>query len=135
VAQPVSTAGCRLRPLPADRCFPHGRPVPTAVGAAAPLAPTVVGVPSPRPVESHAGTDRFDAAYYRRFYGRSPVHDARRIAHLANGVLGFAAWWRVPVRSVLDVGAGKGYWRDWLAEHRPSVRYHGIDVSEHACAT
>lgn len=44
-----------------------------------------------------------------------------------------AAWWRVPVRSVLDIGAGKGYWRDWLAAERPAVRYHGIDVSEYAC--
>lgn len=79
------------------------------------------------------GDERFDAAYYRRFYGRSPVHDARRIGHLADGVFGFAAWWRVPIRSVLDVGAGKGYWRNWLQREHPSVRYHGIDVSEHAC--
>ena len=76
---------------------------------------------------------RFDAAYYRRFYGPKPVHDRRRIGLLAEGVLALAAWWRVPVRSVLDVGAGRGYWRDWLADERPSVRYHGIDVSEFAC--
>ena len=76
---------------------------------------------------------RFDAAYYRRFYGPKPVHDRRRIGLLAEGVLALAAWWKVPVRSVLDVGAGKGYWRDWLADARPSVRYHGIDVSEFAC--
>jgi SAM-dependent methyltransferase len=78
-------------------------------------------------------TGRFDAAYYRRYYGRSGVHDAARIGHLAQGVCSLAAWWKVPIRSVLDVGAGKGYWRAWLAEHRPKVRYHGIDVSEHAC--
>jgi trans-aconitate methyltransferase len=77
--------------------------------------------------------DRFDAAYYRRFYGRRPVHDRRRIGLLAEGVMSLAAWWQLPVRSVLDVGAGKGYWRDWLAEARPGVRYHGIDVSEYAC--
>ncbi len=78
-------------------------------------------------------TQRFDAAYYSRFYGRRPVHDLRRIAHLASGVMGLAAWWRIPVRSVLDVGAGKGYWRQWLATAHPHVSYHGIDVSEHAC--
>jgi SAM-dependent methyltransferase len=77
--------------------------------------------------------ERFDAAYYRRYYGPSrPVHDRRRIAQLASGVTSLAAWWRVPIRSVLDVGAGKGYWRDWLQEHLPRVRYHGLDVSEHA---
>lgn len=77
--------------------------------------------------------ERFDAAYYSRFYGRRPVHDRRRIGMLAQGVMSFAAWWRIPIRSVLDVGAGKGYWRDWLASAYPSVIYHGIDVSEHAC--
>lgn len=86
-----------------------------------------------READREFGAERFDDAYYRRFYGRAPVHDSRRIAHLAQGVFGFAAWWRIPIRSVLDVGAGKGYWRDWLARERPGVRYHGIDVSEHAC--
>ncbi|MFN8020150.1 MAG: class I SAM-dependent methyltransferase [Acidimicrobiales bacterium] len=79
--------------------------------------------------------ERFDAAYYRRFYGRDGVHDAKRIAQLARGVTSLAAWWRIPVRSVLDVGAGKGYWRDWLSAELPKVRYHGLDVSEHACRT
>lgn len=78
-------------------------------------------------------SERFDAAYYSRFYGRRPVHDRRSIAHLGNAVVSFAAWWRIPIRSVLDVGAGKGYWRDWLAVAHPKLRYHGIDVSEHAC--
>jgi hypothetical protein len=82
-----------------------------------------------------AGSGRFDAAYYRRFYGRAPVHDAKRIGQLATGVLSLAAWWRIPIRSVLDVGAGKGFWRDAVAAIKPSVRYHGLDVSEHACRT
>jgi len=77
--------------------------------------------------------ERFGADYYARFYGRSPVHNQRSIGELASGVLGMAAWWKMPIRSVLDVGAGKGYWGKWLAGHRPEVRYHGIDVSEHAC--
>ena len=77
--------------------------------------------------------ERFDAAYYGRFYGRRPVHDRRRIAHLGQGVMSFARWWRVPIRSVLDVGAGKGYWRQWLADAHSTVTYHGIDASEYAC--
>jgi 2-polyprenyl-3-methyl-5-hydroxy-6-metoxy-1,4-benzoquinol methylase len=77
--------------------------------------------------------ERFDAAYYRRHYGRRPVHDRQRIGQFAAGVVSLAAWWRIPIRSVLDVGAGKGYWRDWLTANRPRVRYHGIDASEHAC--
>jgi trans-aconitate methyltransferase len=77
--------------------------------------------------------ERFDADYYRRFYGRRPVHTRQQIASLGQGVLSLAAWWHVPIRSVLDVGAGKGYWRDWLAAAHPEVTYHGIDASEHAC--
>ena len=78
-------------------------------------------------------TQRFDAAYYRRYYGRRPVHTRQRIALLAEGVFSLAAWWRVPIRSVLEVGAGKGFWRDWLQSRHPRVSYHGIDASEYAC--
>jgi hypothetical protein len=77
--------------------------------------------------------ERFDAAYYRRYYGRRPIHDRRRIAQLGAGVVSLAAWWRIPIRSVLDVGAGKAYWRDWLTVAHPNTRYHGIDASEYAC--
>jgi 2-polyprenyl-3-methyl-5-hydroxy-6-metoxy-1,4-benzoquinol methylase len=84
-------------------------------------------------VSATAGSERFDAAYYRRFYGRGRVHDRQRIAQLGTGVVSLASWWRIPIRSVLDVGAGKGFWRDWLADSHPTVRYHGLDVSEHAC--
>ena len=76
---------------------------------------------------------RFDAAYNRRFYGRRPVHDRRHIARLGEGVISLASWWRIPIRSVLDIGAGKGYWRDWLATAHPTVKYHGVDASEYAC--
>lgn len=78
---------------------------------------------------------RFDRAYYRRFYGRRGVHDADGIAHLAAAVDHLAAWWGIPIRSVLDIGAGTGLWRDWYRTHRPGVRVQSIDVSEHACIT
>ena len=94
------------------------------------MTPSSVGHGAPRTVRRV--DERFDAAYYRRYYGRRPVHDRRRIALLASGVVHLAAWWGIPIRSVLDVGAGKGYWRDWLERERPAVHYHGLDVSEHA---
>ena len=74
----------------------------------------------------------FDADYYRRFYGRRPVHTGEDIAALVSGVLGLCRWWDLPIHSVLDVGAGPGYWRDALPE---GTRYLGIDVSVFACAT
>ncbi len=82
---------------------------------------------------AHHDGERFGAAYYRRFYRDDPVHGRRRIGHLAAGVVGMAGWWGVPIRSVLDIGAGPGFWRDWFAANRPNVRYRSIDVSEHAC--
>ncbi|HKA05199.1 MAG TPA: class I SAM-dependent methyltransferase [Acidimicrobiales bacterium] len=75
----------------------------------------------------------FDAAYYRRFYRERPVHDARSIDRLATGVTGLCGWWGVPVRRVLDVGAGTGLWRDWFRRNRPKVRYQSVDVSRYAC--
>jgi len=38
--------------------------------------------------------------------------------------------WGVTVRSVLDVGAGMGFWRDWYREHHPDVTVRSIDVSD-----
>ena len=75
----------------------------------------------------------FDDAYYRRFYRDRPVHGRQQIAKLAEGVVGLCAWWAIPIRSVLDVGAGPGYWRDWFAVHRPRTRYESVDVSDYAC--
>jgi hypothetical protein len=76
----------------------------------------------------------FDAAYYRRHYGgRSRVHSAAEVARLATAVTGFAAWWGLPLRTALDVGAGPGLWRDWFRRHRPAVRYRSTDVSPWAC--
>jgi SAM-dependent methyltransferase len=75
----------------------------------------------------------FDAAYYRRFYRDQPVHNGRRIGRLAEGLTGLCGWWGIPVRSVLDVGAGPGFWGRWLAANRPRVRYQSIDISPYAC--
>ena len=76
----------------------------------------------------------FDSEYYERFYGDDPVHTRGKVAHLASAVHSLAQWWDIPVRSVLDIGAGPGYWRDWYAANQPGVDYVSTDVSEHACA-
>lgn len=79
--------------------------------------------------------ERFDAAYFRRYYrGSGRVHDARELAPLVKGVCGLAAWLGVKVRTVLDVGAGTGVWRGLLGRELPLVRYRSVDVSAHACA-
>ena len=80
--------------------------------------------------------EAFNEGYFRRFYEKSStrVHGKREIARLARGVTGLIAWLGGDLRSVLDVGAGVGLWRDWLMRHRPEVRYRSIDVSTYACA-
>ena len=82
---------------------------------------------------SSPGRNRFDAKYYRTFYGSNPVHTPEQVADLASAVIGMAKWWRIDVSSILDVGAGPGYWRDWFSAHRPEIRYQSVDVSAHAC--
>jgi SAM-dependent methyltransferase len=78
--------------------------------------------------------ERFDAGYYHRHYqGRDRVHTAAQVGRLASGVAGMAAWLGVEVRSVLDVGAGPGFWRAWFRRHRPLVRYLSTDFSPWAC--
>ena len=77
----------------------------------------------------------FDADYYGRYYtsARTRVHGAKEIAKLCAAVTSMLDWWRVPIDTVLDVGAGVGLWRDWFAKHRPRVKYRSTEVSRYAC--
>ena len=78
----------------------------------------------------------FDESYFRRFYRgteKSRAHSAAQVATLAQGLDGLAAWLHLPVRTVLDVGAGPGFLRDWYREHRPKVKYRSVDYSDYAC--
>ncbi|MEO8364459.1 MAG: class I SAM-dependent methyltransferase [Ilumatobacteraceae bacterium] len=76
----------------------------------------------------------FDEQFFRRFYSTTPVHSRRKIESLASAVHNMCRWWDVGISTVLEVGAGRGYWRDWYAEHHPRVKVRSIDVSDHACA-
>jgi len=77
----------------------------------------------------------FDEAYYRRFYESraTRVYGKGEIAHLARGVTELVAWYGGEIRSVLDVGAGVGLWRDWFRSSKPDVRYLSTEVSPYAC--
>ena len=75
----------------------------------------------------------FDEQFFKRFYATTPVHSRRKIESLATAVHNMCRWWDVGISTVLEVGAGRGYWRDWYAEHHPRVKVRSIDVSEHAC--
>jgi hypothetical protein len=79
--------------------------------------------------------EAFDAGYYGRFYknARTRVHGPKEIAKLCTAVTAMLDWWRVPVETVLDVGAGVGMWRDWFAKNRPKTKYRSTEVSRYAC--
>lgn len=75
----------------------------------------------------------FDELFFKRFYASTPVHSRRKIETLATAVHNMCTWWDVNISTVLDVGAGRGYWRDWYGSHYPRAKVRSIDVSEHAC--
>jgi hypothetical protein len=80
----------------------------------------------------------FDAAYYERFYEskKTRVYGRAEIDHLARGVTEMITWYGGTVRSVLDVGAGTGLWRDWFRSNKKGAdapRYLSTEVSPYAC--
>ncbi len=77
----------------------------------------------------------FDADYFDRYYERegSRVYGPTELDRLAQGVLGMIRWLGGDVRSVLDVGAGAGFLRDWFRSREPHVRYTSVDASPYAC--
>lgn len=81
--------------------------------------------------------ERFDDAYYRRFYGdpATAVHGPDEIDRLARGVTSMIRYWGYPLATALDVGAGTGLWGAWFGRHDPGVTVRSTDVSAHACAT
>jgi predicted TPR repeat methyltransferase len=77
----------------------------------------------------------FDADYFERFYEKhgTRVYDAGQVANLARGVTSMIRWLGGDLRNVLDVGAGAGFWRQYLRTHEPRVEYASIDASAYAC--
>lgn len=78
---------------------------------------------------------RFDAAYYERYYfDRSTrIYPRARLFRLVAGVVNLIEWLGGPLESVLDAGAGVGWWGEWLARHRRRVQYVGTELEPDIC--
>lgn len=85
-----------------------------------------------------AGTagERFDAAYYRRFYRnpRTRASDPAAAARLAGFIAGYARHLGLRVRRFVDVGCGTGDLLRALGRQWPSATAEGVEVSAWACA-
>jgi hypothetical protein len=78
----------------------------------------------------------FDETYYARHYGEpdTQVADEASVGRLARFVCSYLEYLGVEVREVIDFGCGLGLWRAPLERWFPGVSYHGVELSEHACA-
>lgn len=81
------------------------------------------------------GDERFDRAYYDRFYRdpRTRVYEATEVAKLCTFVVSYLDHLDLGLHRVLDLGCGLGYWRDALEDLRPRAKYTGVEISDYLC--
>ncbi len=80
-------------------------------------------------------TERFDRAYYQRFYydHRTAVTNRAEMNARARLIAGFCDHLGQPVGRILDAGCGIGLLRTPLKRAWPRATYHGLEVSEYLC--
>jgi SAM-dependent methyltransferase len=103
---------------------------------AEPTAPSsFLGLDPPAGTRESGGMPKFDRAYYERYYhdSRTRVYARKDIATLCRFVRAWFAHFRLPLRRVLDLGCGLGYWRDALETEAPRATYTGVEISDYLC--
>lgn len=80
-------------------------------------------------------TLRFDEAYYHRFYKNpaTQVYERRRHAKLVAAIIASIEWYGLELHEVLDVGAGLGWWGQWLRRHRRHVQVVSTELEADTC--
>ena len=80
-------------------------------------------------------THRFDAGFYRRYYGDPRTRVASRAEALKLGrfACAYVDYLGFRVRRVLDAGCGLGHMGAAVRERFPRARYVGLEVSEYLC--
>lgn len=95
-------------------------------------------MPKPRTAAKPASTpaaERFDAAFFQRYYAEPATRVATReeqarLAALIGGVAHYAGF---KVRRMLDAGCGVGWLRTPLLRQFKGATYTGLEVSEYLC--
>ncbi len=79
--------------------------------------------------------DQFDQAYYDKYYlsPETRVISPEEHGHLAKFVFEFAKYNGIEIASVLDIGAGIGLWKRWVAKNAKDAEYAGTEVSKVMC--
>lgn len=79
--------------------------------------------------------NKFDAAYYQRFYvnPRTRAISATQMQRRAAAIAAALKHLELPVRRILDAGCGLGLMRPALLKAFPGATYVGLEVSEHLC--
>jgi 2-polyprenyl-3-methyl-5-hydroxy-6-metoxy-1,4-benzoquinol methylase len=85
--------------------------------------------------EVHPPLERFDAAYFRKFYlnPATRVVSAREMHARAALITAILRQAQIPVRRILDAGCGIGLLRRPFAGLLPRARYSGLEASDYLC--
>lgn len=80
--------------------------------------------------------ERFGPDYYRRYYDdpATCVTDRKSVTTLARFVAAYLRHLDQPVHHILDVGCGRGHWRNAAKSVWPHATWHGFEFSRHSCA-
>ena len=79
------------------------------------------------------GAERFDARYYKKWYGDDHEDRADIAERAVRFVMSYIDYMDSSVGSVLDLGCGVGLWKDALAKQKMKVRYTGVEYSAYLC--
>jgi SAM-dependent methyltransferase len=78
---------------------------------------------------------QFDSVYYEKYYlnPKTRVCDQTRHSKLVAGTVNLVEWFEVEIESVLDVGAGLGWWGQWIRKNRPGVEVVSTEIDRTIC--
>lgn len=87
-----------------------------------------------KPANQRARNSPFEEEYFRKWYSQDALSiQQERAAEVADFIVSFLRYLRIPVNTVLDAGCGVGHMKTGLLRHWPDMTYVGIDRSQYAC--